>query len=183
MLAEAALLSAALAALPAGVNAQASVLVGGGAAVPLAGFGDVADVGFQVEGGGTVPLGRAGVLARAVAFYGRNGHRIAGDRSELYGVTVLGGYAVELGSDVRLTPWIGIGGAVHARKSESFPGLDASRRGLTLTGGGTVSRGVGRVRVLASVFYVRGVGDLGGDAYPTQLVTVGGGLEIPLGID
>ena len=179
----AAILVAAFALLPGWASAQASILVGGSAAVPLAGFGDVADVGFRVEAGGTAPLGRGGALARAVAFYGRNAHRIAGDRSELYGATVLAGYELDLGSDVRLTPWIGIGGAVHARKSEAFPGLEASKRGLTVTGGGTVSKGVGRVRVLASVFYLRGLGDLGGDAFPTQLVTLGGGLEIPLGID
>lgn len=169
--------------LPVSVGAQASVSAGGGAAIPLADFGDVADVGFQAQLGGTLPLGQAGAVVGATGFYGRNSHRLAGERSDLYGVTVLGGYRLDVARDVRVTPWVGVGGTVHAHKSESYPGLEASRRGLTLTGGGTLSKGVGRVRVFASAFYVRGLGDLGGVTFPTELVTLGGGVEIPLRID
>lgn len=180
---EVAALCALVGLLPFPVGAQMSVFAGGAAAFPLGGFGDVADVGFQASLGGTIPLGLDGAVAGLTGFFGRNSHRIAGDRSELYGATVSAGYGLELPRGVRLTPWVGLGGAVHARKSESYPGLEASKRGLTVSGGGSVSKEVGRVRVFASAFYLRGLGDLAGDAFPTQLVALGGGVSIPLGRD
>lgn len=161
--------------------AQVSVVVGGSAAVPLGDFADVGVVGAQGVLGASLAVA-GGAVVEARGFYGRNGHRIEGERSELYGVTVLGGYRMDVGGEVLVTPWVGLGGAVHAHKSEPYPGLEASRSGLTLDGGVAVSRAVGRVRVFGSAFYTRGLGELGG-AFPTELVTLGAGLEFPIGSD
>jgi hypothetical protein len=177
------MLVALLALLPAAGTAQGSLHAGGSAAVPLARLGDIAELGFQTGLGATFALGRGGAVVGIEGFYGRNAHRIAGERSDLYGATVRAGYAIPFAGDVRLTPWVGLAGAVHARKSEPYPGLEASRRGLSLTGGATLSKGVGGIRVFASAFYLRGLGRLGGDTFPTELVSLGGGIEVPLGLD
>lgn len=163
--------------------AQTSVFVGGAAAIPIADFGEVADLGIQGSLGGTVDVGMTGFALRATGFFGSYPHSIAGERSDLYGATVLAGYTVAEAYELRFRVWAGVGGTVHARKSDRFPGLDASRRGLTVSGGASVSRPVGRVNVFASGLYTRGLGDLGTSSYPTEFVTIGGGVSIPLSLD
>lgn len=157
--------------------------VGAVASVPLGNFGDVADAGYQGLLAGTVALGGSAALVRALGFYGRSPHAVPGNRSELYGLTVLGGYRLGRAYGLALTAWAGLGGAVHSRRSDTFPGLDASRRGLTVSGGATVTRSLGRVGVFVLALYMRGVGELDTGSYPTEWVAIGGGLEIPLGID
>lgn len=164
--------------LPAGGSAQVSVVAGGAGAVPLGDFADVADVGFQGVLGASVELGNGAVVG-AQAFYGRNGHRVDGERSDLYGLAVLAGYRWHADGGVALTPWIGLGGMAHAHKSEPYPGLEASRGGLSVHGGATVSKAVRRLRVFGSVFYTRGLGRLG-TTFPTELVSLGAGIEVPL---
>jgi hypothetical protein len=170
-------LAALLSVLPADSRAQVSLTLGAGASVPLGGYGDVAELGAEGRVGARLPLDSSVRLA-ADAFFVRNGHDVDGDHSELYGVNVLVGYALEVGTGLDLTPWGGVGGVVHARKSSSFPGLNASRRGVAVTVGLTLSKALGRMSPYLSSFYARGVGDLGTDSYPTEWLAIGAGVEI-----
>jgi len=168
---------------PGRATAQATVFAGGVAALPVGDFADVAEPGYRVHSGGMVDLGTTGFLVGATGFFGSNPHTIEGERSDLYGVTVLGGYTVAEAQSIRFTGWVGLGGMIHTRKSDVFPGLDASKRGLTLSVGGSVSRPVGRIGVFVSGLYTRGLGDLGTSTYPSEFVTLGGGVAIPLSVD
>lgn len=176
-------LGAAVAAAPARIEAQADLFVGGAAVIPVGDFGAIADLGYQGLVGGTVDLGVGGFAVGGTGFYGRSPHTVDGDRSVLFGATALVGYTVAEPYGARVRGWAGLGGMVHQRRSDNFPGLDASRRGLSLSGGATVSRSVGHVAVLVSALYTRGLGDIGGSAYPTELVTLGAGLSVPLSLD
>ena len=168
---------------PGGAMAQATVFAGAAAAIPLADLGAIADLGFQGFVGGTVEVGTAGFALGATGFFGNNPHELAGESSDLYGATVLAGYTIAEPYGLRARVWAGVGGMVHALKSDTFPGLNTTQRGLTLSAGGSVSRPVGRVGVFVSGLYTRGLGDLGTSSYPTELVTLGGGVSIPLSID
>jgi hypothetical protein len=149
----------------------------------LGDFGSVADLGIVGSAGGTVELGTSQFVVGAMGFFASFPHAIAGERSDLYGLTVLMGYTIAEGYGVRFRGWAGLGGTVHAHKSDSFPGLDVSQRGVTVSAGGTVSRPLGRVSVFVSGLYTRGLGDLGTSAYPTEWVTLGAGVAIPLSIN
>ena len=168
---------------PLGGEAQVSVFAGGGAAIPVAGMGAIADLGVQGFVGGAVEVGMTGFAIGATGFFGNNAHELAGESSDLYGATVLAGYTIAEAYGLRARAWAGVGGMVHALKSDTFPGLDATQRGLAVSAGGSVSRPVGRVAVFVSGLYTRGLGDLGTSSYPTELVTLGGGVSIPLSID
>lgn len=175
-------LLASLLLLPPAVSAQA-IFVGGGAGLPLGDFGEVAEPGYQLLAGGSVEVGGTRFAVGLAGLFGRNGHALAGERSTLYSVSALGGYrAVESGA-TRLTLWGGLGGAVHARSSDTFPGLDASKRGLVVSAGATGSYALERVRIFLLGFYTRGLGGLGSSSYPTELVTAGAGVSIPIGRD
>jgi len=140
----------------------------------------VAELGVQGHVGATLHLSDATVVAARVV-YDRNPHKVAGDRSQVYGAEVLIGYELSVAEGVELTPWGGLGGVVHSRKSSAYPGLDASQNGLMLTMGATVARAFERVTPFVSGFYARGLGDVGRDSYPTEWFTIGAGLEVPLG--
>jgi hypothetical protein len=143
----------------------------------------VTDLGYQGQVGVTVDLASTRFAAAMIGIYGRNGHEIEGERSVLYGATVLLGYTIADARGVHFKAWVGLGGLVHEHKSDSFPGLDTSKRGLSASAGGTAMRPVGRVSVFVAAHYTRGLGALGTSTYPTELITLGGGVVIPLGID
>ncbi len=167
-------------AFPVSVSGQLGVLAGAAASVPLGPYGDVATLGVQGRLG--VVLGQdAGLRFAAHGFWDRNPHRIPADHSVVYGLNVLVGFGLSAAYELVVTPWTGLGGAVHARRSEQFPGLNASRRGLAVTAGATVARPMGGFSPFLSAFYERGLGGLDSDRYPTGWLTVGGGVEIPLG--
>ena len=168
---------------PLGSAAQVSVFVGGAAAIPVADLGAIADLGFQGFVGGTAEVSPTGFVLGATGFFGNNRHELAGEGSDLYGATVLAGYTIAEAYGLLARAWAGVGGMVHAVKSDTFPGLNATQRGLTVSAGGSVSRPVGRVSVFVSGLYTRGLGHLGSSSYPTELVTLGGGVSIPLSID
>ena len=168
---------------PSGAVAQATVFAGASAAIPLGDFGAVADMGYQGRVGGMTDVGRSGFAVGATASYGSNPHEIDGEGSNLYGATVLAGYTIVETYGIRARALAGLGGMIHARKSDTFPGLDAKQSGLTVSVGGSVSRPVGRVGVFVSALYTRGLADLGTSSYPTELITLGGGVSIPLSID
>jgi hypothetical protein len=167
---------------PGVLAAQVSLFAGGGATLPSGDFADVAELGVLAFVVASTEVGERGLSVAAAATFASTPHAISGDGSDLYGLTVLAGYRLLEESGARLDGWVGLGGMVHARRSETFPGLDASERGLTVTGGASVSRPVGRVGVLLSGFYTRGLGDLGTTRYPTAAFTVGAGLMVPLGM-
>jgi hypothetical protein len=163
--------------------AQTAVFLDGAAAIPVGDFGGVANVGYQGRAGATVDLAGTGFVVGLAGFYGSHPHEISGDRSNLYGATVVGGYDIAEASGVRFTVWAGLGGMIHARRSDTFPGLDASKRGVAVSAGGTAGRPMGRISVFLSALYTRGLGDLGTAAYPTELVTFGAGVAVPLSLD
>jgi len=177
------LLVALLVGWPDSVRAQAAVFVGGAAAVPVADLRDVAELGGQVFAGGTWEVGTGGLALGATGHFSRLPHRIDGERSHVYGLSVLAGYSLIASEAWRLRAWAGLGGAVHERRSSTYPGLDASKRGMALNGGVAVSRAVGRVELFMSAFYTHGLGDLGTASFPTDLTTVGAGVSVPLGLD
>lgn len=168
-----------LSALPGGSQAQLALVVGGGGSLPLSTYGEIAELGVQGLVGVTLRAQR-GMVMSVSAFFNRNPHTIGGDRSHLYGLSAAIGYALGEPRVLRVTPSFGITGMEHARRSDTFPGLDASERGLGLTAGTTISRLVGRLSPFLSVSYTRGLGGLGEDRYPTEWLAIGGGVEIPL---
>jgi len=168
---------------PSGASGQVTVFAGGAATVPVSDFGTVADLGYLGSIGGTMEVGTTGFAVAVAGFFGSNRHKIAGERSDLYGMTVLGGYTVAEANEFLFRTWGGLGGMVHARRSDTFPGLDASKRGLSVSVGAEVSRPVGPVSVFATGLYTHGLGDLNTSSYPTDIVTLSGGVAIPLSID
>lgn len=177
------LLVALVAGRPGSVRAQLAVFVGGAAAVPVAELRDVAELGGQVFVGGTWEIGTSGLALGATGHFARLPHRIDGERSEVYGLSLLTGYSLVASDAWRLRAWAGLGGAIHEHRSNAYPGLDASKWGLALDAGMAVSRPVGRVELFVSAFYSHGLGDLGTASFPTDLAAFGGGVSVPLGID
>lgn len=174
----------AIAVAPAQARSQSLTLfAAGAAAVPVGGYRGVADLGYQGFLGAETDLGRTALTVGAAAFYGANPHGIAGERSKLYGVSVLAGYTVAQPYGVDLSLLAGLGAMIHARRSDAFPGLDASKRGLSVSTGVSLSRPVGRMGVFVSGLYVRGLGKLNSASYPTELFLVAGGVSVPLSVD
>lgn len=165
---------------PTVASAQASLFGGAGAALPLGDFADVVDPGIEAFAGGTLGLGTGGVSLRAMAYYARHPHEIEGDRSDVFDVSVLAGYRVARVSGVGVSAWAGAGGMVHSRRSSRFPGLDTSRRGLSVSVGASASRPTGAVNVLVIALYTRGLGDLDTAAFPTAHLTIGAGVSVPI---
>jgi hypothetical protein len=62
------------------------LFVGGGASFPMSDYGDYADTGFLLVGGGGIPLGEGGLNALVEGFYGQNSHTgVDGDKTNPYG--------------------------------------------------------------------------------------------------
>lgn len=174
------ILAAILAAIPGSATAQVTVFAGGAAAMPVGHFGDVADLGYQAMLGGAFAVGSGGALAGLSGFYAHTDHSARGERSAVYGLSALGGYALGEAYGVTLTLWAALGGAVHARTSDAYPGLDTSKRGLMLGGGASLARPVGRVSLFLFGAYSSGLGGLNTRAYPTELAAAGAGVAIPI---
>jgi hypothetical protein len=160
--------------------AQMEVLVGAGALVPVARFADVATSGPLGVAGVLVGV-RDGVFLGAQGFYGRAGHLIRGDRSDVYGGSALVAWSLYRTESVSVRIAAGLGGAVHALRSQTFPGLNTSRTGLIASVAALVTTAVGGVTPFFEGGYARGFGDLDTAPFPTEMSTVALGLAIPLG--
>ena len=115
------------------------------------------------------------------ASYGRGGHASGDARSDLYVLTGLVGFALGGTGRVELMPVAGVGALVHARRSASSPGLDATRTGPGVTLGLRTTLPLRSVRVFAAGSYVLGLGDVNSPAFPTELLGVTAGVTIPIG--
>jgi hypothetical protein len=160
-----------------------SLVASGGASVPAGDFAHVAELGLVGAAGAVIEVGTTGLAISGIGFFASNPHEISGDRSDLYGFTVSAGYTLLEVRLIRIRAWAGLSGMVHARRSDGFPGLNASRRGVAAGGGATVSRPVRSVRLFASALYSRGLGDLGRSSFPTEWVTLSAGVAVPLRFD
>jgi hypothetical protein len=149
--------------------------------IPTGGFGDVARTGLVVVAGVSRGVAGSRLTLGLEGLYGRAPHALPGERSELYGASVDVDYALVAREPVSVDVSAIVGGLVHAHKSASFPGLDATRTGPSAGARAAISRRVGRVRPFIRVAYTRGFGELGGGTFPTQWLSVDGGLVIPLG--
>lgn len=170
----------ALAASMSGAAGQADLSLSAGAGFPLGDFGDVADVGFQGAAIAAVRPGSGRLALAAKASYGRAPHAIEGDRSDLVGLSALARYPLIDAEGGRLSALWGAGVLWHSRRSDRFPGLDATRVGAAVDVGLAASRPVGGVRLLVSLFYTRGLGALDSESFPTELMAASIGITVPL---
>ncbi len=76
-------------ALPEQASAQ-GIFVGGGVTFPVTDYGEYADVGWQFEGGFTVPISEAGLSVLFDGLYGTNGHNTEGVEDQ--STKLLGGF-------------------------------------------------------------------------------------------
>jgi hypothetical protein len=162
-------------------DAQMTVFVAGGGLVPLGGLADIAHLGPLAIGGVSMRIGGSPLSVGAEGLYGRSNHLTAGDRSDIYGASAVVSvalYEVELVT-VRLSG--GVGEATHAHHSTAYPGLEASRTGLTAGGGGTVAVRFDGVEAFLRAQYMRGLGGLDTRAFPTELMGAALGAAFPVG--
>lgn len=160
---------------------QVVAFAGGGALVPTEGFASVADVGWAAVAGVRRRAAGSRVSLGIDGFYGRAAHGLPGERSELYGGGARIGYTLYERQEVSFEVSVVVDGLVHAHKSASFPGLDASRSGIAAGGAATLWTRFDGVRPFVQGGYVRGLGGLDRTAFPTRWAGVNVGLSVPLG--
>ncbi|MEQ1857928.1 MAG: hypothetical protein ABL963_15845 [Longimicrobiales bacterium] len=163
------------------ISAQAVPYAEVGVAVPLGLLSSIAAPGPLVTAGLAARPAAPGVQFGADIWYARARHDAGDARSDLAGVTAWVAYALEAAGSLEVAPTLGIGALAHSRRSHDFPGLDATRAGLSLELGLVASAPVGRVRVLLSGSYLRGTGATGSAAFPTELASLTAGVVLPLG--
>ena len=182
-------LTAAFAALslPGVGAAQVSVLLGGGASLPLGTFADFngdaagengANPGWMATAGLSIPLGSRGLAVGARGFFGRNNHDAPdGDKTSLYGGTALG--ALSLGDPEGISPFVygEVGLLARAYASDSFPGLDETISSLALGAGAGVAFPVGRIRGFIAGGYMQALGD----GEETKSAGAVAGVQLPIG--
>jgi hypothetical protein len=165
-------------AMPSVAGAQIAIEVGGGGTFPTGGYARQAETGWMLHAGVAHHLSEMPITVGALGFFGSNGHDVPnGDRTDLFGGVANASY--ELGAAERFSPYVGgmIGVMTRAFKSESQPGLEDSKSGLT------VGPFVGVAFPLADVGgYVEGWWLTGfGGVHGTHLGGAGAGVAFPLG--
>ena len=158
--------------------AQTSAFVAAGAVFPVSDFAAIADPGPAVAAGvvleGVVPR----LVVGAEGSYGWAEHTLGDARSDVYSVMAFAGYPLSGLGTLEVTPLAGLGGIAHARRSEDFPGLDATRAGLGAMIGLRLAFPVGRLRGFAAGSYASGIGDMNSDAFPTETLLLTAGVTI-----
>ncbi len=162
-------------------SAQTRVFLAGGGIVPVGDFASVADPGPTVAAGVLREAGTRGLAMGVEISYGRAPHAGGDARSDAYGLLGLVAYTFDGLGSVRLTPLVGVGALMHARRSGDFPGLDATRAGPGAMFGIRAMLPVGGLDAFAAGSYVLGFGDANTAAFPTEFLSVTAGLAIPLG--
>lgn len=162
-------------------SAQTRAFVAGSAMVPVGDFASVAEPGAGVAAGVLLAAGTRGLAMGVGASYGRLGHSSGDARSDVYGLMALVGYTLGGLGPVELTPLVGVGALVHARRSAALPGLDATRVGAGASLDLRATLPVGGVKAFAAGSYAMGFGDVNGAAFPTELLSVTAGVTISLG--
>ncbi len=164
-----------------GAAAQTTVFVGGAATIPVGGYAEVARTGWMAFGRALFGVGDARLSLGAEGFVGSNRHDITGEKSNLYGGTALVGLSIHDSDAVGVSVFGGVGGMIHSRKSESFPGLDTSKAGLTASVGAGLEVPLGPVGGFLAGTYTQGLGAVDTAAFPTRFLAISGGVTIPLG--
>ncbi len=156
---------------PADVSAQASIFVGGGAAIPTGDFSDFpgdtdgANTGWQGTVGAQFLVGESGLSVGPRVFYGSNNHDTTGDKTNLYGGTALVNYS--FGDPEAANPflWGEFGVMSHAFKSESLPAFEDTTTAAMWGGGAGVGFPLGGVSGWVAAGYNSGLGDNSGTTY------------------
>ena len=166
---------------PTRVDAQLSVVGGGGAILPVGDFGSVATLGYSGSVGIQLPLGARGLSVALEGTAGRVRHARDVAHSRIYG----GGLTARQTLQEERGARVGFSGTLqwlrHQGVSRSFPELAASRSGLAAGAGVELGAPVGRGVALVAVSYTRGLFGLDSDAFPTEYVSVQVGARIALG--
>ena len=159
-------------------SAQASAFVAAGAIVPLEDFNTVAEAGPALAAGVVFETRAPRLSAGVEGVYGWANHRLGDARSDVYALMGFAAYTLSGLGTLELRPRVGVGAIAHARRSDEFPGLDATRAGMGGMLGLHAAIPIGRVHAFASGSYVRGAGGMDSEAFPTQLVLVTAGVTL-----
>ncbi len=152
------------------------VWLGGGATFPVSDYGDYADTGFLITGGGGYPIGDSGLSITAEGFYGQNNHPdFDGDKTSPYGV--MGGLEYDFGADADSGVYMfgGLGILWHKFSSDQFE--ESTDSGLGFGAGAGYGFPLGGING-----WVEGrVTHASIDDSNTSFVGVMAGISIPLG--
>lgn len=160
------------------VSGQASAFAAAGALVPLQDFTTVAKAGPAVVAGVVFDTDVPRLAAGLEATYGWANHRLGNARSDVYALMGFAAYTLSGFGPLEISPLLGLGAIAHARRSDDFPGLDATRAGLGGMVGLRAAIPLGRVHAFTSGSYVRGAGGMHSEAFPTQLVLLTAGVTL-----
>jgi hypothetical protein len=159
-------------------SGQASLLVSGGASIPMGDYADYAKTGYVAAVGLMFKVGEKGLSVGAQGLFGGNSHSdYDGDKTTLLGA--LGTVAYRLGDPAK--PGISLVGNLgmlqHKYSSDQFPGEEGSSSGLAYGGGAAFMVPRGNMSLYAAVRYLMA----SIDDETTAFVPITVGVVIPLG--
>jgi opacity protein-like surface antigen len=164
-------------AVPSHAQAQTTIYISGGAAIPTSDFGDFANTGWMAAGGVLFDVGPSGLGVGAEVFYGQNSHKdefsfFENEKTTPYGAMAIVDYA--LGSGEGIQPYVfgGLGVLVHKFSADNIESESDSQFGYQVGGG--VSFPIGATTSLYAEGRYMGAED-------TQYFGVLGGLAFGLG--
>ena len=160
------------------VSGQASLLVSGGASLPMGDYADYAKTGYVAAVGLMFKVGEKGLSVGAQGLYGGNSHSdYDGDKTTLLGA--LGTVAYRLGDPAK--PGVSLVGNIgmlqHKYSSDQFPDEEGSSSGVAFGGGAAFMVPRGNMNLYAAVRYLTA----SIDGYSTSFVPITAGVTIPLG--
>jgi len=163
-------------AAPSVVSAQATIVLGAGATIPMGEYADYAKLGWLGHGGVEFPAA-TNISIGAHGFYGSNSHDTDGDKTNLYGGVGTVGYLIPTSGSMAPQIWGGLGYMVHSYKSESFPAFEGSDGSLAGLLGVGLGFPLGSVMGAVNAYVLTGFGENDG----TRYIGLDLGVGIPLG--
>jgi hypothetical protein len=161
---------------PGAVRAQATIILGAGATIPMSEYADYAKLGWLGHAGVEFPAA-TNVAVGVHGFYGSNSHDYAGDKTNLYGGVGTVGYTIPTSGSVMPQIWGGAGYMVHSYKSEDFPAFEGSDGSLAALVGAGLGFPLGSVAAALNVYFLTGFGEND----ETRYLGIDLGVGIPLG--
>jgi hypothetical protein len=158
-------------------SAQATIIIGGGATIPMSTYADYAKVGWLGHAGVDFALGDAGASVGAHGFYGSNSHEAEGDKTNLYGGLASLGYAFATSGSLVPQVFGLVGFMTHQYKSEDFPEFEGSESALAAGAGAALGFPLGSFQGAVQAYFLTGFSDLD----ETRLVGVDFSVGFPLG--
>ncbi|MEN8198177.1 MAG: outer membrane beta-barrel protein [Pseudomonadota bacterium] len=124
-------------AVPSQGNAQATLYISGGAAIPIGDFGEFSKTGWMAAGGVLFDAGPSGLGIGAEVFYGQNNHEadVFNSKTTPYGAMAIVDYAFGTAGGIRPYVFGGLGLLVHRISGDGFDSESDSQFGYQFGGG------------------------------------------------